>query len=96
MSDDRSSQEHSARKAAALHYDRENAPKLVAKGQGELAEQIIAIAEAHGVHLHEDAALTNTLMQMRLNQEIPRELYLAIARIIAFAYYLKGKTPNSL
>lgn len=85
--------QHSARKAAALHYDRQNAPKLVAKGQGELAEQIIAIAEAHGVHLHEDAALTNTLMQMRLNQEIPRELYLAIARIIAFAYFLKGKTP---
>lgn len=81
------------RKAAALQYDGANAPTLVAKGYGELAEQIIAIAEQHGVHLHEDPNLISTLMHMQLNQEIPRQLYLAIARIIAFAYFLKGKSP---
>lgn len=83
-----------ARTAAALHYDGEQAPRLVAKGCGEVAEQIIAIARQHGVYLHEDASLAQSLQQLRLNQEIPRKLYIAIARVIAFAYYLQGKTPE--
>lgn len=82
------------KKAAALKYDGQDAPRLVAKGQGELAEQILAIAQEHGVYLHEDEQLIGALIQMRLNQEIPRNLYLAIARVIAFAYFLKGKHPD--
>jgi flagellar biosynthesis protein len=82
------------RAAAALQYDGDSAPRLVAKGRGELAEQIIALAQQHGVYLHEDAMLAQTLQQLRLNQEIPRKLYVAIARVIAFAYFLQGKTPQ--
>lgn len=82
------------RTAAALQYDGETAPKLIAKGRGELAEQIIALAEQHGVYLHEDAVLAQALQQLKLNQEIPRKLYIAIARVIAFAYYLQGKAPQ--
>lgn len=82
------------RTAAALKYDGESAPKLVAKGRGELAEQIIALAQQHGVYLHEDPVLSQALQQLRLNQEIPRKLYVAIARVIAFAYFLQGKTPQ--
>ncbi|HEX4909444.1 MAG TPA: EscU/YscU/HrcU family type III secretion system export apparatus switch protein [Permianibacter sp.] len=83
------------RTAAALQYDGEQAPRLVAKGRGEVAEQIIALAERHGVYLHEDPSLAQALQQLQLNQEIPRKLYLVIARVIAFAYYLQGKTPTS-
>lgn len=84
-----------AKTAAALRYDGNSAPKLVAKGEGELAERIIALAREYGVHLHEDPVLARALMQMQLNQEIPRNLYVAIARVIAFAYYLQGKTPTA-
>lgn len=82
------------RTAAALQYDGELAPRLVAKGRGELAEQIIAVAEQHGVYLHEDPSLAAALQQLQLNQEIPRKLYVAIARVIAFAYYLDGRIPG--
>lgn len=94
MSGPESTTEQNARTAAALQYDNESAPRLVAKGRGELADQIIALAEQHGVYLHEDPALANALQQLRLNQEIPRKLYVAIARVIAFAYFLQGKTPE--
>lgn len=87
-------QTESPRSAAALHYDGERAPTLVAKGRGELAEQIIALAQQHGVYLHEDPVLAQALQHLRLNQEIPRKLYIAIARVIAFAYYLQGKAPT--
>ncbi|MFN4290724.1 MAG: EscU/YscU/HrcU family type III secretion system export apparatus switch protein [Permianibacter sp.] len=82
------------RTAAALQYDGEQAPRLVAKGRGELAEQIIALAEQHGVYLHEDPSLAQALQNLQLNQEIPRNLYIAIARVIAFAYYLDGRMPG--
>lgn len=79
--------------AVALHYDGETAPQVTAKGYGELAEQIIAIAKHHGVPLQENKALVQLLSQLELGEEIPQELYLAIAEIIAFTYMLKGKVP---
>src|SRR5690606_31284906 len=69
--------------AVALEYDGKNAPRLTAKGEGELALEIIALAKQHGIHLHQDATLTEYLASLELNSEIPRELYLVIARIIA-------------
>lgn len=80
--------------AAALRYDGQNAPALIAKGRGALAERIIALAREHGIYLHEDPVLSDCLQRLELNQEIPRELYLAIARVIAFAYYVQGKAPT--
>ncbi len=82
-------------KATALHYDGENAPKVVAKGAGSLAEEIIRIAEEHDVFVHEDPILVDVLQQLELGDEIPEQLYLAVAKIIAFAYGLQDKVPET-
>lgn len=83
-------------KAAALQYDGQNAPKLVAKGVGDTAKAIIAQAQAHDIHLHQDPILLEVLSKLELGDEIPNELYLAVAKIIAFAYFLQGKHPDNL
>lgn len=91
MSSDKPSQS----KAAALSYDGENAPTIVAKGTDAVAREIIAIAEKHQVHIHNDPILIEVLSRLELGDEIPKELYLAVAKIIAFAYYLQGKHPDN-
>ncbi|SMF96798.1 flagellar biosynthesis protein [Methylomagnum ishizawai] len=80
--------------AIALNYDGQNAPRVTASGKGDLAAQIIALAEAHGVPLRTDPGLAKVLAEVPLGEEIPRELYLAVAEVIAFAYYLSGKVPE--
>jgi flagellar biosynthesis protein len=80
--------------AVALHYDGKEAPRVTAKGTGELAEKIIALAKEHGVPLQEDAALISLLSKLDLGDEIPQALYTAVAEIIAFAYILNGKVPE--
>jgi flagellar biosynthesis protein len=82
-------------KAVALKYDGENAPKVVAKGDNSVAEEIVSIAEQNDVHVHYDPLLLNVLSKLELGDEIPETLYLAVAKIIAFAYYLQGKHPDS-
>ncbi len=81
------------RKAVALHYDGRGAPRVTAKGQGFVAETILARAREHGVPLHEDAALAAVLAQLDLGEEIPEALYRAVAQVLAFAYFLSGKVP---
>ena len=78
--------------AVALNYDGKGAPRVTAKGKGYIAEQILAIAKEHNIPLHEDPSLVKLLSQLDLGDEIPRELYLAVAKVIAFAYGLKGKS----
>jgi flagellar biosynthesis protein len=80
-------------KAVALFYDGQNTPHVSAKGSGEVAEQIIAIANEHGVPLCDNGALVDLLVTLELGDEIPETLYIAVAYIIAFAYQLEGKTP---
>jgi len=80
--------------AVALHYDGKEAPRITAKGTGDLAEKIIALAREHGVPLQEDAALISLLSKLDLGDEIPHALYAAVAEIIAFAYILNGKVPE--
>jgi flagellar biosynthesis protein len=80
--------------AIALSYDKHNAPTVTAKGTGELAEQIIALAKEHGIPLFENAYLTQLLVLLDLGNEIPEELYVAVAEIIAFAYWLNNKVPE--
>lgn len=81
-------------KAAALHYDRKNTPTISATGTGKTAEDIIAVAGKYGIPLYENKALADMLSQMPVGTEIPKDLYYVIAEIIAFAYYLTGKTPD--
>ena len=80
--------------AVALKYDGKRAPTIVAKGSGEIARQILSIADKHGIPLHEDPELLGLLARLELGQEIPEKLYLAVAQVIAFAYYLSGKQPH--
>lgn len=81
--------------AVALKYDGKNAPKITAKGDGLTAEQILAIAEKHGIPLQANPDLARVLAQVPLGEEIPKELYIAVAEVIAFAYYLSGKAPET-
>lgn len=83
------------KKVVALLYDGETAPTLSAKGVGDLAEEIIALAKEHNIPIHEEPDLVNLLAKLKLGEEIPRELYIAVAEVIAFAYMIKGKTPMS-
>jgi flagellar biosynthesis protein len=81
------------RTAAALGYDREgdDAPRLLAKGQGELADRIIALAQEHDIPIHEDRDLVAVLAKLDLDQEIPTELYRTVAELLAFVYRLNNQ-----
>lgn len=80
-------------RVVALRYDGKAAPRVTAKGRGSLAEEILALAEEHGIPLEKDPELTELLSQIPLGEEIPEALYLAVAEVIAFAYLLSGKRP---
>ena len=86
--------EESPNKVVALTYDGTSAPVLSAKGTGEIAEEIIAIAKEHNIPIREEPELAELLSELKLDQEIPKELYIAVAEVISFAYMLKGKVPN--
>jgi flagellar biosynthesis protein len=77
--------------AVALHYSGNGAPRVVAKGGGQVAERIIETAREHNVPLEEDAALASVLSKVDLGREIPRELYVAVANVLAFAWMVAGK-----
>lgn len=78
----------------ALKYDGDNAPTVTAKGDDELAEAILAIAQQNNVPIYENADLIRLLGRLELGDAIPESLYRTIAEIIAFAWYLKGKVPK--
>lgn len=82
------------KKAVALSYDGIAAPVLSAKGAGELAEEIIAIAKKYDIPIREEPELVNLLVKLKLDEEIPKELYVAVAEVIAFAYMIKSKVPS--
>lgn len=82
------------KKAVALFYDGTNTPIVTAKGTGQVAENIMAIAAEHGVALCDNSALVELLVHLELGDEIPETLYLAVAYIIAFAYQLEGREPE--
>ncbi|HEX2084297.1 MAG TPA: EscU/YscU/HrcU family type III secretion system export apparatus switch protein [Solirubrobacteraceae bacterium] len=78
------------RRAAALRYDKgaDPAPKLVAAGAGHVADRILALAREHGVPVREDAALADALARLRLDLDVPPELYAAVAEALVWAYAL--------
>ena len=82
--------------AVALAYSQtDTAPRVVARGRGLVAEQIIARAREHGVYVHESAELVSLLMQVDLDQHIPPQLYLAVAELLAWLYRLEnGQTMS--
>ncbi len=81
--------------AVALEYDGKDAPKVTAKGMDIIADKIIDIATEHGIPLQQEDGLVNILSQMNPGDEIPENLYKAIAEVIAFAYIVRGKFPDN-
>lgn len=80
--------------AVALAYSQTDAaPRVVAKGRGVLAEQIISRAQDHGIYVHESPELVSLLMQVDLDQRIPPQLYVAVAELLAWLYRLESGTP---
>lgn len=79
--------------AVALHYDGRGAPRVTAKGHGAIAERILELARENDVPIQQDGELNLLLSKVELGDEIPRELYVAVAQVIAFAYQLSGRQP---
>lgn len=77
--------------AVALAYGKNQAgaPKVVAKGRGLIAQAIIERAKQHDIYVHESEDLVGMLMQVELDQEIPPQLYLAVAELLAWLYRLE-------
>ncbi len=85
--------EEKRKQAVALKYEplTDVAPKVVAKGSGYMAENIIKTAQETGVPLKEDDELIEYLMSLNIYEEIPAELYPIIAEILAFIYRIDGQ-----
>lgn len=79
------------REAVALAYSQSDAaPRVVARGRGLVAEQIISRAHEHGVYVHESPELLTLLMQVDIDEHIPPQLYLAVAELLAWLYRIEN------
>ncbi len=85
--------ENEMKKAVALLYDpkKGRAPLVTASGKGEIARKILSIAGEAGIPVREDAELVEILAKVPVGDEIPEELYQAVAEILAFIYRLNQK-----
>jgi len=87
--------------AVALAYDKDDtAPRVVAKGYGILAQNIVRSAREHGLYVHESPELVSLLMQVDLDRHIPPQLYQAVAELLAWLYALEaasaaGESPGA-
>lgn len=79
--------------AAAIQYDpkKDAAPRLTAKGRGEIAEKILEIARKYDIPVRQDTNLVKILWKLDLDEQIPPELYKAVAEILAYVYSLNEK-----
>ena len=82
------------RQAITLAYGRNTVPVVTAKGEDELALQMLAEAQRQGVFVTEDPQLLALLSCLNVDQEIPPELYTAVAVILSWVYWLKGMRPG--
>ena len=90
-------EERSLPKAVALRYrpPRDAAPRVMAKGAGEVARKIIELGRAQGGSIQEDAGLVQILAQLDFYQEIPPKIYAVVAEILAFIYRLDRRLPET-
>ncbi len=78
-------------RAVALHYDREGAPTVLASGEGQIARLIKERADAAGIPMVEDPKLSYLLSKIPLGDEIPPELYRAVAEVLVFVLRMELK-----
>ncbi len=82
--------------AVALAYQTgDTAPRIVAKGKGLIAEQIIARAKEHGVHIHQSKELVSLLMKVDLDEDIPPALYRVVAELLAWLYHIETEKSHA-
>lgn len=81
--------------AVALGYEAgsDDAPRILAKGEGELAARIVELAREHGIPVRSDADLASLLASVELDDTIPIEAFEAVARILAHIYQANGRLP---
>ncbi|MBQ9365370.1 MAG: EscU/YscU/HrcU family type III secretion system export apparatus switch protein [Schwartzia sp.] len=81
------------KKAVALRYNQEtdNAPRVVAKGKGYVAENILAAAQSNSIPVYQNKSLVNLLMALDIDKEIPAELYTTVAEVLAYIYRMDRK-----
>ncbi len=81
---------HGLKKAIALGYseNEDAAPKVLASGKGKVAEKIIEVAKSEGIHIYEDEHLAESLEDLEIGDNIPLELYQAVAEVLAFVYQM--------
>ena len=86
----------SSKNAVALSYDasKDKSPKIIAKGRGNIAEKIIALANENGIPIKEDADLVQILSQIDLDKEIPPSVYQVVAELLAFVYEINKSCSN--
>jgi flagellar biosynthesis protein len=87
------SPETRTRVAVALHYDKVGAPRVVARGRGTIGENIIAVAKACDIPIEENEVLAGALSHIELGEEIPAELYKAVAEVLVFVLRISGRCP---
>lgn len=80
--------ERTRKKAVAVAYDHIGAPRVIAKGNGLIAERMVEIAEEKNIPIQKNETLMEALMQIELTKEIPPELYQAVAEVLAFIFKL--------
>ena len=88
--------EKRSKKAVALRYDptKDKAPSVAAKGRGYIAERILEIAAEHNIPIKEDRDLIEILYKIEIDEDIPAELYVVIAEILAFIYNVNKRLKN--
>ncbi|HWJ76583.1 MAG TPA: EscU/YscU/HrcU family type III secretion system export apparatus switch protein [Niallia sp.] len=85
------------KQAIALSYDerKHNAPTVIAKGKGLIADQIIDKAKEHQVPIQEDSSLVELLSTLNINEQIPEDLYTAVAEVFSFIYSIEKETAKN-
>ena len=78
----------------ALEYGQRKTPRVVAKGQAELAHRIIQEAKRQGIYVAEDPQLLALLSKLEVGEEITQDMYTAVAVILSWVYWLKGMQPG--
>jgi flagellar biosynthesis protein len=77
--------------AVALEYDKPNNPRVTAIGRGELARRIVELAETNGVPISHRPELAVALSRLEVNEEIPVELYRAVAEVLIYVLRIAGE-----
>ena len=80
--------------AVALQYDRTGAPRVIAKGKGPIGTKIIVVARANNIPIEENEVLAGALSNVDIGDEIPLELYKAVAEVLVFVLKLTRQTPK--